>query len=391
MVSCGCGAQQTIRSGATEIMASWAPSGLVALPGVWLVLALIGYASIFWAVTQHGVRTAVETSGSSLLTLGFVSPRGFAADMIAFSEAAVGVALLALVIAYLPTIYAAYSRRELVVAMLDARAGTPPSAIQLMLRHHRYGGLARLDQRWSEWEQWVVDIGQTHMTHPVLPFFRSPDPEHSWITAVGALLDAANLRLSAIALPGGGNADASIYLTAATRVVRDIAGYFQIVVSHDGEHKVTQVEFDAALDELAARRADRRGPQVDLGAIRRPTRPIPSLRSSGWRRLLMPHLPRGRATARRPSASRRSSDSADQLSRRPSWNGSLIDRRTRLPQLERGVIGIPRTAPRPDTIRSQRGEEESEVGSLPPVRPPNESQALSLRRPASRAGRGRTP
>ena len=234
------------------IMASWAPLGLVALPGVWLVLALIGYAGIFWAVDQHGVRTAAETSGSSLLTLGFVNPGGFAADMIAFSEAAVGVALLALVIAYLPTIYAAYSRRELVVAMLDARAGTPPSAIQLMLRHHRYGGLARLDQRWNEWEQWVVDIGQTHMTHPVLPFFRSPDPEHSWITAVGALLDAANLRLSAIVLPGGGNADASIYLTAATRVVREIAGYFQIVVSHDGDHKLTPAEFDASLDELAA-------------------------------------------------------------------------------------------------------------------------------------------
>jgi hypothetical protein len=234
------------------IMAGWAPLGLVALPAVWLVLALIGYACIFWAVDLHGVRGAVETSGSSLLTLGFANPGGFAADLIAFSEAALGVGLLALVIAYLPTIYTAYSRRELVVAMLDARAGTPPSAIQLMLRHHRYGGLERLDQRWSEWEQWVVAVGLSHMTHPALLFFRSADPDHSWVTAVGALLDAANLRLSAIVQPGGGNADASIYLTAATRVLRDMAGYFQIAVTQDGDNKLTAAEFDASLDELAA-------------------------------------------------------------------------------------------------------------------------------------------
>lgn len=234
------------------IMANWAPLSLVALPAAWLVVAMIGYAAIFWAVDQHGVRAAIETSGSSLLTLGFVNPGAFGPDLIAFSEAGVGVALLALVIAYLPTIYAAYSRREVVVAMLDARAGTPPSATKLILRHHQYGGLERLDQKWGDWEEWVVDIGQTHMTHPALTFFRSAGFEHSWITAAGALLDAANLRLSAITLPGGGNADASMYLTAATRVVRDIAVFSQIIVDGDGDHRLTAAELDACLDELAA-------------------------------------------------------------------------------------------------------------------------------------------
>jgi hypothetical protein len=234
------------------IMAHWAPLSLVALPGVWLVLAMIGYAAIFWAVDQHGVRAAIEISGSSLLTLGFAAPGGFGPDLIAFSEAAVGLGLIALVIAYLPSIYAAYSRRELVVAMLDARAGVPPNATQLVLRHHQYGGLARLDQKWNEWERWVVDIGQTHMTHPFLAFFRSATWDHSWLTSTATLLDAANLRMSAIMLPGGGNADASMYLTAATRVVRDIAGFQQIAVGHDGNHKLTPAEFNASLDELDA-------------------------------------------------------------------------------------------------------------------------------------------
>jgi hypothetical protein len=232
------------------IMAHWAPLSLLSLPAVWLAFSMAGYAVIFWAVNDRGAGNAVEISGSSLLTLGFAAPGGLGPDLIAFSEATVGVALLAIVIAYLPTIYGAYSRRELVVSMLDARAGSPPSAIQLLLLHHRYGGLDRLDPRWENWEQWVVDIGETHMTYPVLPFFRSATPDHSWVTAVAALLDAANLRLSAITLPGGGNADAWMYLTAATRVVRDIAGFFLIGVDHDGEHKLTRPEFDAALDEL---------------------------------------------------------------------------------------------------------------------------------------------
>jgi hypothetical protein len=232
------------------IMAHWAPLSLLTLPAAWLAFSMAGYALIFWAANHEGVANAIEVSGSSLLTLGFAAPGGLGPDLIAFSEAAVGVALLAIVIAYLPTIYGAYSRRELVVAMLDARAGSPPSAIQLLLLHHRYGGLDHLDPKWEVWEQWVVDIGETHMTYPVLPFFRSATPDHSWITAVAALLDAANLRLSAIALPGGGNVDAWMYLTAATRVVRDIAGFFLLVVEHDGNHKVTRAEFDAALDEL---------------------------------------------------------------------------------------------------------------------------------------------
>lgn len=234
------------------IMANWAPLSLVTLPVVWLVLAMTGYAAIFWAVEQHGVRSAVEISGSSLLTLGFAAPGGFGADLIAFSEAVVGVALLALVITYLPTIYSAYSRRELVVAMLDGRAGSPPSPIQLVLRYHQYGGLARLDEKWDEWERWVVDIGQSHLTHASLPFFRSATSESSWLTAAAALLDAANLRLSAIALPTGGNADAAMYLTGATRTVRDIASLFKIGVDPVGMEALTSTEFNASLDELEA-------------------------------------------------------------------------------------------------------------------------------------------
>jgi hypothetical protein len=232
------------------IIANWAPLSLVTLPGVWLVIAMTGYAAIFWAVDPQGARRAIEISGSSLLTLGFAAPDSFGTDLIAFSEAAVGVALLALVITYLPSIYSAYSRREGEVARLGTRAGSPPSPVQLLLRYHQYGGLPRLDESWGDWERWVVDIGQSHLTHASLPFFRSATADDSWLTAVAALLDAANLRLSAIALPTAGNADASMYLTAATRVVRDIAGLFKIPT--DRPLALMATELNAALDELEA-------------------------------------------------------------------------------------------------------------------------------------------
>ena len=219
---------------------------------MWLVLALCGYAAIFWSVDQRGISESVRVSGSSLLTLGFATPGGFWSNLVCFSEACVGVALLALVISYLPSIYGAYSRRELIVAMLDARAGLPPSPVRLLELHHRYGGLPRLDQKWGEWEQWIVDIGESHLTHPALPFFRSATPEHSWLTAAATLLDAANLRMSAVVLPSGGNADAWMYLLAGTGVVRRMATYFRVPVDHDGPLRLSATEFDGAIDELEA-------------------------------------------------------------------------------------------------------------------------------------------
>ena len=237
-----------------RLLVYWAPLTVLALPGVWLVLALVGYALVFMGAEEMSLRHALIISGSSLFTLGFAFPGDLGGSLLAFSEAAIGIGLLAVVITYLPSINAAFSRRELVVATLDARAGTPPLPEALILRYHRYAGLDRLDGYWVEWERWVVDLGETHLTHAMLPFFRSQSPEHSWITALAALVDTANIRVSAIEHAGGGNAEAFMFLTAATGVLRRIAAFFGVPLDlEDGAQvSVRREELDGVLDRLAA-------------------------------------------------------------------------------------------------------------------------------------------
>jgi hypothetical protein len=235
-----------------RVLVYWAPLTVLLLPAVWLLLALLGYALIFMGAEEMSARHALIISGSSLFTLGFAFPGDLGGSLVSFSEAAIGIGLLAVVITYLPAINGGFSRRELVVATLDARAGTPPTPAALILRYHQYAGLDRLDGYWGEWERWVVDIGETHLTHAMLPFFRSQDPEHSWVTALAALIDTANIRVAAIEHPGGGNAEAFMFLTAATGVLRRLAAFFQVPLDLDAGRplSIERAELDAVLDRL---------------------------------------------------------------------------------------------------------------------------------------------
>ncbi|HEX9442268.1 MAG TPA: hypothetical protein VF909_21450, partial [Roseiflexaceae bacterium] len=117
-----------------RVMALYAPITLLILPAVWLVLVLVGYMGMFWAIGVGSWRMAFKVSGSSLLTLGFAQVDELPGTVLSFSEATIGLVLVALLIAYLPTMYGAFSRRELAVTMLEVRAGSPPSAIEMFAR-----------------------------------------------------------------------------------------------------------------------------------------------------------------------------------------------------------------------------------------------------------------
>jgi len=242
-----------IREGeaADAILVYGAPLSILGLPLLWLVASLLGFAGIFWAIDGNGFGDAVVVSGSSLFTLGFDRPDGVGGAIVSFAEAAVGLALLALVISYLPTLNAAFTRRETVVAMLDARAGSPPDAVTLIERHHVYAGIETLDALWPEWERWIVDLGESHYSHPMLVFFRSSEPDHSWVTAAAALIDAANLRLSAIKASGPGNAAAWMFYRAAIGSVVRLRRYFDDRVSDRPIMPVEQESFGRVLDHFA--------------------------------------------------------------------------------------------------------------------------------------------
>lgn len=233
------------------IMVYGAPIAVLGLPLLWLITTLLGFAGIFWAIDGGGFGDAVVVSGSSLFTLGFERPDGVGGAIAAFADATIGLGLLALVITYLPTLNSAFSRRESVVAMLDTRAGSPPDAIKLIERHHTFAGIETLDALWPEWERWIVDVGETHYTHPMLVFFRSSEPRHSWVTATATLLEAANFRLSAIDASGAGNAAAWMFYRAGLGAVQRLRAFFDSRIADSEVEPVDRGEFERVLAHFA--------------------------------------------------------------------------------------------------------------------------------------------
>lgn len=234
------------------VMAFYVPFSLLVLPVVWLALVLLGYACIFWALGVEPWLAAIKLSGSSLLTLGFANTEDIATMVVVFSEAIVGLILVALLIAYLPTMYTAFSRRELAVTLLEVRAGSPPSAAELLERTHRIGGLAQIDKLWETWETWFAEVQESHTSLAALTFYRSPQPGKSWVTAAGTILDAAALTLAAIDLPARG--EASLCIRSGYLCLRRIADYYGIAYNPsprgDDPISISRAEFDAVYDRL---------------------------------------------------------------------------------------------------------------------------------------------
>ena len=141
---------------------------------------------------------ALYVAGSSLFTLGFGGDVTGATRAVVVAAGAAGLGLFAVVIAYLPGLYQAFNRREVGVLLLDARAGSPPSGPELLHRTGSAGVASSLPELFEEWERWVADVLETHMSYPLLALFRSPHDNTSWVTSLGAVLDAATLLLTTV-------------------------------------------------------------------------------------------------------------------------------------------------------------------------------------------------
>lgn len=236
-----------------SIMAYYAPVGVLLLLPTWYVLILLGYAAMYWALGVGELFAVIRLSGSSLFTLGFDISKTPVITVFAFTEAMLGLLLVGLLIAYLPTMYSAFARREQAVNMLEVRAGSPPSALEMLLRFHRNHGLDKLADYWRTWEAWFADIEESHTTLPALIFFRSPRAENSWVTAAGTVLDAAAITLSAVEIPY--EVSAALCIRAGFLTFRRVANYFDLPNPSDPHYPSTPIcverrEFDAVIDQL---------------------------------------------------------------------------------------------------------------------------------------------
>jgi hypothetical protein len=247
-----------------RVLAYYAPVSLLLLPGVWAFLLIVAFTLVYWGTYEESWWAAFEESGSSLLTLGFVRPDAPGHTVLVFAQATLGLGIVALLISYLPSIYAAFGRREQLVGMLEVRAGIPPSAAELLVRTTLIGSLDDLHRDlFSPWEAWFMDVEESHTSLPSLVFFRSPQPERSWITAAGCVLDTAALLDSAVDVPRRG--ESAIVLRTGFFALRRIADFFGIPFDPDPNPddpiSVSRREFDLLLVELQAAgvplRADR--------------------------------------------------------------------------------------------------------------------------------------
>ena len=184
-----------------RMLATQAAAILLTQLATWLLVAYVGFALLLWPFANRGVVSAFIDAGSSIFTLGFAVPSGAVPAVIVFLAAAVGLVILTLQIAYLPTLYAAFNRRETEVALLNGRGGVPSWGPELLARTHYALGtdmstLDTMPELYAQWERWASDVAESHTTYLPLVRFRSPQPLSSWVTSLLAVLDSAALFLA---------------------------------------------------------------------------------------------------------------------------------------------------------------------------------------------------
>jgi hypothetical protein len=183
-----------------KILATQAAAILITQLVAWLGIFLAGFTLALWPSHGRDITVALADAGSSLFTLGFAEPPGTTPAIIVFIAAATGMVVIALQIGYLPTLYAAFNRRETEVALLASRAGVPSWGPELLARTHYALGsgmstINTLPDLYQQWERWASDVAESHTTYLPLVRFRSPQPYSSWVIALLSVLDSAALIL----------------------------------------------------------------------------------------------------------------------------------------------------------------------------------------------------
>jgi hypothetical protein len=191
------------------VFSYYGPLSLLLLLVVWASLLVLGFGLLYYAsgspfndilTTKPGFRSDLYVSGTTLFTLGIGDevPKAPWVRWLLILQAGLGLGFLAEVIGYFPVLYGAFSRREVSIAMLDARAGSPPTAGELLRRHAYKGADQALTALLMEWERWSAQLLESHISYPLLCYFRSQHTDQSWLSALTAMLDASALMIAGV-------------------------------------------------------------------------------------------------------------------------------------------------------------------------------------------------
>jgi hypothetical protein len=219
-----------------SVFSYYGPLSLIFLLIVWAAGMIFGFALIFYslgspfndAMLKHGFRSDLYVSGTTIFTLGLgdVTPSNVWTRALTILEAGTGFGFLAVVMGYFPVLYGAFSRREVSIALLDARAGSPPTAAELLRRHSYEGADNALSLLLVEWERWSAELLESHISYPLLCYFRSQHSNQSWISALTAILDTSALLIAGVR--GHEARQAQLTFAIARHAMVDLAQIFSL-------------------------------------------------------------------------------------------------------------------------------------------------------------------
>ena len=233
------------------VLALVGPIAVLAQLVLWLLLFGAAFVVMLLPYT-HNLGHAIEEVGAAMFTLGLARSSTNTNDTIVIIAAASGFVVIALQIAYLPSLYAAFNRRESLIAMLAGRAGEPSWGPEILIRHQLVGIVDALPDFYASWEQWAAEFSESHSSYPVLLLFRSPDPWSSWVLALLSVLDAAamQLALNPTTTPSQARLCLRMGYTALRRVSRALGWDFDDDPLPDAPLQLSLEEFATAVDLL---------------------------------------------------------------------------------------------------------------------------------------------
>jgi hypothetical protein len=258
---------------------------MLLLFAIWASCLITGFGLLSWGLQDippgralSPLTEQIYMSGVTFFTVGYgdIAPHSGTGRFVAVVEAGTGLGFIAVVIGYLPVLYQLFSRREAHVIQLDARAGSPPTASAMLVRHAEAGGLAELDELLREWEIWGSELLESHLSYPMLAYYRSQHDNQSWLAAMGCVMDACALIL--VGIRGLGPLQARMTFTMARQVLVEMARSFQVQPSHyrdaDRLDHAAYVRLETALAEAGVEWATGAESEKLLAALRATYEPL---------------------------------------------------------------------------------------------------------------------
>lgn len=255
------------------------PLSLLFLLSFWAGGLIAGFALLHWAVGSavlaqngsSGFLIDLYMSGTTFFTLGLgdTIPRSNVARLLVVIESGMGFAFLALVIGYLPALNQSFSRREVSISLLDARAGSPPTASEMLRRHGHERGMEALRQLLHEWERWSAEFLEGHLSYPVLAYFRSQHENQSWLAALTAILDTCALVMAGV--EGACHRQAELTFAMARHALVDLSLVFRAKPHETARNRMSSEELVELRAMLAAAgiRLQEDGAELQLNELRR--------------------------------------------------------------------------------------------------------------------------